>query len=342
MVLTETGKRKAATLLKCLDKTIVSELLKELSPEMIQQLTLEMAQIESSGRLNKKEEEKVVREFSKFLLRKRHDGGPDRGQRLNMRSFVDETLVNILDKEKVEEIQSQVKKLIEKRDPFEAIHSATVDELVLALEDESPEMVALILLELEPKKIREILLLMDRNLCRKVVWSMTKPPQLGRRVKENIASAVTKRLKGFGQETVVVAEKPKETLRNVALILSDTEKDLRAEVLDEINSHDEETAAMVRTLMITWEDIPTIADRSLQEGLRAVEIKKLSIAMYQADEEVTQKIRSNISARVIATLDEETMLMQEPLENEVLDARESVVDPLRKANEEGTLRRVKQ
>jgi hypothetical protein len=32
--------------------------------------------------------------------------------------------------------------------------------------------------------------------------------------------------------------------------------------------------------------------------------------------------------------------MQEPLEKEILDAREEVVNPLRDANESGTLRRV--
>jgi hypothetical protein len=37
-------------------------------------------------------------------------------------------------------------------------------------------------------------------------------------------------------------------------------------------------------------------------------------------------------------LDEEISLMQEPLEKEILDAREEVVVPLRDANEQGTLR----
>jgi hypothetical protein len=37
-------------------------------------------------------------------------------------------------------------------------------------------------------------------------------------------------------------------------------------------------------------------------------------------------------------LDEEASLMQEPLEKEILDAREEVVGPLREANEEGKLR----
>jgi flagellar motor switch protein FliG len=69
-----------------------------------------------------------------------------------------------------------------------------------------------------------------------------------------------------------------------------------------------------------------------------VESGKLAVALYGADEEIAQKIRSNISERAVTMLDEEASLMQEPLEKEVLDAREEVVNPLREANEEGKLR----
>jgi flagellar motor switch protein FliG len=62
------------------------------------------------------------------------------------------------------------------------------------------------------------------------------------------------------------------------------------------------------------------------------------VALYGADEEILQKIRSNISERAAAMLDEEAGLIQEPLKNEILDAREEVVKPLREANEQGKLR----
>ncbi len=78
----------------------------------------------------------------------------------------------------------------------------------------------------------------------------------------------------------------------------------------------------------------------MQEALRAVEPGRLAVALYGADEDVVQKIRSNISERAAAMLDEEISLMQEPLEKEVLNAREEVVGPLRDANEQGTLRMI--
>jgi flagellar motor switch protein FliG len=167
---------------------------------------------------------------------------------------------------------------------------------------------------------------------------MTNPEQMGSGVKQRIASTIAERLKSFEGE--ILAEKPEQTLRKLAVVLSGLQHDLRDQLLDEIGKHDEEIGSKVRALMITWEDILSIADRSLQEVLRSVDSGKLALALYGADEEIVQKIRSNISERAVAMLDEETSLMQEPLEEEVLDAREELVGLLRDANQEGKLRMI--
>ncbi len=336
MAATATSKQKAAMLLMNLDSATATEMLKELGAEEIEQIAVEMAQINASGTRDEKKQDEIVREFC-ISLRK----GQSQSQRLNVQRFLNETLVEILDKEKVEEIQSKVRKATRHSDIFEPIRSASGDELALALEGEHPQTVATVLLALEPKKVQEVLPLLDKDFCCKVAWKMAKPAQITAGVKQQMASTVGERLKSFKGETVITA-KPEKTLRELAIVLSDVEQELRNQILDDIKERDKETATMVRNLMMTWEDIPSIADRSLQEALRAVDAKKLAIALYQADEEIAQKIRANISERAAAGVEEEMSLMQEPLEKEILDAREEVVDPLRKANEEGTLRRTKQ
>ena len=334
MALTEVSKHKTATLLMNLDSTTISKLLKGFPSEVIQQLAVEMAQINASGRRNKKEEMEIVREFCGALQKK---GGES--QIFSLRSFLNKTLVNLLGKERAEEIQSCVKETTERKDHFEPMQLATADELVLALRNESPATIARVLSELQPGKAGEILSLLDREICSEIVWNMTKPVQIRNRTKQRIASIVAQRLKSFKGETLT--EKPEETLRNLAIVLSDTQKTVRDQALDDVKEHDEETATMVRDLMITWEDIPSITDRSLQEAMRAIESSKFAMAMYGADEEIVQKIRSNLSQRAAAAIDEEISLMQEPLEEEILEAREEVVKPLREANEAGTLRRVR-
>jgi len=198
----------------------------------------------------------------------------------------------------------------------------------------------MVLSELETNKGQEVLSLLKEDIRLKAVGRMINLGSLGAEVKRRMAGMVSERLKRLEGSDVVLErpEKQEETLRKLAIVLSGLERELRDQLLNEIKEHDEEIASTVRKLMVVWEDIPKVADRSLQEILRTVDTAKLAVALYGADEEMVQKIRSNISERVQATLDEEASLMQEPLEKEVLDAREEVVVPLRSANEDGTLR----
>jgi len=323
------GKQKAAMLLMSLDAVTAAELLKGLDAEEIQEIAIELARIDPSERSDVKERAKVVQEFCNSLRKQQT-------QNFSMKGFLNETLVRVLGKDKAEQIQSQVKKATEKKDLFMDIRLASTDELLLALEGEHPQTIAAVLSELSPKKSQEVLSLLSEEARLKAVCRMTTPELVGAGVKQRMASMVSERLKSFKGETL--AEKPEQTLRKVAIVLSGLEKDLRDRLLGEISKRDGQTGKMVRHLMVTWEDIPSVADRSLQEALRGVDAKKLALALVKADEGIVQKIRSNISDRAMATVDEEASLMQEPLQKEVLDAREEVIRPLREANEEDKLR----
>jgi len=326
-----TGKQKAAMLLMSLDAATATELLKGLDSEEIQEIAMELARIDASKQGDARERAKVAQEFCSSLQQKQ-------SREFSMKTFLNEMLVSVLGEDSAEKIQSRVKKATGDKDLFVDIRLASTDELVLALEGEHPQTIAVILSELAPKKSQDVLSRLSEEARLKAVCRMVNPELVGSGVKQRIAFTFSERLESFKGETL--AEKPEQTLRKLAIVLSGLEKDLRDQLLDELNKHDEETSTMVRRLMITWEDIPSVADRSLQGALRTVEPSRLAVALYGADEDVVQKIRSNISERAVAMLDEETSLMQQPLEREVLDAREEVVGPLRDANEQGTLRMI--
>jgi len=335
MALTETKRHEAATLLMNLDTRTASELMQGITSETVEELAVEMARIHASGRRNKKEESRIIREFCSELQ------GDDGSQKFSMNSFLNDTLVNALGVEKAEEIQSQIKGKSGTEDIFRDIRLADTDQLVLALKDEHPQVAAVILSEMEPLKVQSILTLFDKEFCCKVVWKMAKPAILPNKVKKKMVTIVSGKMDGSEGETAVI-QKPKTVLRELAIVLSDVERGLRSEILDDIKQQDEETAAMIVNLMVTWEDLLSIADRSLQEALRSVETQKLAIALHGADEEITEKIHANLSERAVTALEEEKSLMQDPLEEEITEAREEIVRPLRQASEEGKLRRVQE
>jgi flagellar motor switch protein FliG len=332
MASTQTAAQKAALLLMSLDPQTASELLKGLSESQIESLTLEMARLQHDGKKLAQNKAAVAREFFTSL-----EAGQSAG--LSLGAFFGEALPRVIGEKKAEQLQHKVRTAAAKRNPFEFMNSATVDELALALAGECPQTIAVVLSEMQPRKAAELLPLLDKDTCFKAVWGMATPKTLNTKTRERMAAIICERLKALKGETVV--RKDKENLRNIAMMLSDTDRNLRNEAIESLKGQNADTGTTIMNLMVTWRDIPTIADRSLQEALRSVETKQLAIALYQAEEEILQKIRANISARAAESLDEEISLMQEPLEEEVMEAREQVVRPLRDANQEGTLRRVK-
>ena len=322
------GKRKAALLLMSLDARTAMELLKGLPHQDVQEIAIELAEIEGARVNVDGEQEKIVAEF--------RDSISGKGNKFSIKGFLREMLVNIVGEDKAQEIQSRIRELTSKRDPFAAIRSASTDELFLALDGKGPQTIAVVLSELEPKASQEILSMLDKDIQTKTVCKMTILDQVRPEVRRRIAVTVGEHLDALKGETL--PEKREQSLRKLAIMLGGLETEIRDRLLEEIGTQDEETCNTVRNLMVTWEDISMIADRSLQDILRTVNVSRLAMALYNADQSITGKIKSNISERAAETLEEEVSLMQEPMENEILEARDEIVKPLREANEQGKLR----
>lgn len=312
-----------------LDGVTAIELLKGRPPEEVQEIALMLAQVDASGQRDTKEEDKVAREFLDILEKRQ-------SQRFSIRKFLNEMLASVLGSSKAEEIKTQIVNTTQQKDPFIDIRSAMTDELVLALKGQHPQTIATVLGELSPQKGQEILELLDEETRAQAVFRMTSLENLRPEMKRRIAEMVDERLAQFKGE--VLPEGKEQTLRRLAVVLGGMKTQMRDELLEAITEKDDEIGTMVRNLMITWEDIPSIADRSLQECLRSVDAAKMAMALFEADPDIAKKLRSNISERAVGMLDEEISLMQEPMEEEVVEAREEIVRPLREANEAGTLR----
>jgi flagellar motor switch protein FliG len=153
-----------------------------------------------------------------------------------------------------------------------------------------------------------------------------------------IATIIRKRLDGLREAAGGEAAGPEGRLRRVAVLLRTVKTELRDSLIKAIGEQDANTATAVRDLMVLWEDIPQISDRSLQEVLRSVEARQLALALSGADPAIDQKIRANVSERARAAIAEESSLMKAPKAEEVEQARAAILGGLRELNTKGDLR----
>lgn len=329
----KSGKHKAALLLTNLDPGTAADLLKGQPQEVVEELAMELSRIDASGEAGKELALNTAKDFC-ATLRRAAVGN------LHIKSFIDTVLKGAAGKEKATEFKAQMQKAIYDKDPFIAIGSASAPQIMAALQDEPPQAIAMVLSNLPPKLGTEILARLDKEIANKTVWRMTKPGEISAKTMHRIGEMVCKKLVDLTSEEGIPFEEtlPKDILRKVAIVLSGLSKEKRDVLMESIQSNDENIAKTVKALMVTWEDIIKIEDRSLQESLRKVDAGVLAKALFGADLVIAEKIRSNISQRASEMVDEETALMSEPRKKEIIEARETVVNPLREANEAEELR----
>lgn len=324
-----TGKQKAAILLTCLDASIASELLSDLPPETVQDIAVEMAYVEATGTGGGRQSLEVAQQFCNSLR-----GGT--GFHLN--SFMQEMLKNTMGQARAQEVQTQIKDLLRKRDPFISIRSADAKTIAAGLEGEHPQAAAVVLSELPAKKSSEVLGLLGEGIRFSAIARMASCESVSPEAKARIADMVSKRIESIaGQKGKAAAATPEQSLRKVAIILRNLAKEVRDGLLSAIAEKDSEAGGKISNLMVIWEDIPQVGDRSLQEALRSVDTSKLALALFKAEQVIIDKVKSNISERASATLDEEASLMSSPKKEDIESARTEIVQALRDINEKGEL-----
>jgi len=327
---TLTGKQKAAMLLMSLDAGTAAELLRDVGAETVRELAVELAYLDAAGYRSSQQSAEIARQFVNSLRSE-----PE----FHIKSFLKEMLENTIGAEKAQQVQTQIQDLLKRRDPFIAIRSIDSQRLASVLENEHPQAVAVVLSELQAKKSSEVLGLLGEGIRLSAVGRMTSCEAVTTEARSRIAETVCRRLEAVaaGGEGGAVQARPEQSLRKVAVILRNLGKELRDGLVGAIKEKDGQAGEMVGKLMIVWEDIPQITDRSLQGGLRGIDAQKLALALVKADDAISKKIRSNISERAAAAIEEEASLMSAPRKKDIEEAREGIVQILREMNEKGEL-----
>jgi flagellar motor switch protein FliG len=317
-------------LLMGLDAPTAGELLKGMDSATVQELALELAYLDASGYRESKESIELARDFCNYLRS---------GEGFQFKRFLEEMLKNAVGGEKAQQIQREIINLLQKRDPFMSIRSIGAEVLAKAMENEHPQAIGVVLSELDARKSSEVLSRLGEGMRLSVISRMTAKETVGVEAKLRIAKMISDRLKAQTGAAGTAAAQPaaEQSLRKVAIILRNLTKELRDGMLGAIREKDSAAADKVAELMIIWEDIPLVTDRSIQQALRGIDAKKLALALTNADATIKQKIRSNISERANASVDEETSLMRAPQKDDIAASREEIVKIIREMNVKGEL-----
>jgi flagellar motor switch protein FliG len=215
-------------------------------------------------------------------------------------------------------------------------HPATpnLDRLSLALSDEHPRTVALILDQMAPDRAGEVLKRLHPEMRRLVSVQLGKEVIVSQDLVFRIIRTVLTKCR-------TLAEAPPASTVNrfkrMAEMLRRLEKPDRMEVLAALEQNDAQTATQVKEYLYSFEDMLIIEDRSMQKLLAEIDSKSLASALKGASEDIKEKVRSNLSKRARETLNEEMELLGAIAPPTIQQAQKAVVEVIQRLDSAGEL-----
>jgi flagellar motor switch protein FliG len=324
--MTLTGKQKAAMLLMSLDAATAAELVKGLDDDVVEELAVELSCLDAADFKSSSKSSRIVRQFHHSL---------EAEETFQLNGFLGVVLTSTVGKEKAGQIQTQIQDILCNRDPFLSICSVDARTLALVLQNEHPQTIAIVLSELPAAKRLDVLGFLDGSIRVSVIGRMSDCGAMTAEAKAIAAEEVSARLNAIA---IYSTGRPfptwsQQSLRKVALIVRQFDKEIRDGLLDAISDKDRRAGELVAELMVIWADVPQISDGSLQEALSRIDANIIALAVHKADEEIANKIKSVLSELAVTAFDEQASLMSAPGDEDIEKAREQIVGILRQMND---------
>lgn len=316
------GKMKAAVLLVSMDRDRSAAILKYLDPEMIEELTREIAHLDL---VDTKQRGEVIEEFYNLALARQYlkQGGIGYARALLERALPPVEAEKIL-----QLVEHQVSRL-----PFSFLAKTDSANLMTFIQDEHPQTIALILSHLSPQKASEILARLPAAKQMEVASRIAGMDNTNPEVIKEVEQGLEMRLSGIVSQTFQKAGGVEALAEMLNLADRATEKG----ILEALEANNPDLVEQIRRLMFVFEDILLVNDKGIQSVLKEIESEDLALALKTATPELRDKIFRNMSERAAQLIKEDMEFMGPVRVSDVEVAQQKIVDVVRRLEDAGEI-----
>lgn len=313
-----TNKNKAAMVIISLGPERAAKLYRYLKDEEIEQLTIEVASIQSA---DSDKIQQTVTEFYELCLAQAYiaDGGID---------YAREVLDKAFGSSKAMQLISRITDSLHAHS-FEFLKKADPKHLLSFIQYEHPQTIALILLYTTSEQAAAILSELPRDKQIEVALRIATMDRTSPEVIKEVENILEKKL-----STVVSANFTEiGGVKSIAEILNRVDRSTEKFILDELNKMNPDLSEEVKRRLFVFEDIVYIDSRGIQRFLRDVNTKELVVALKGANKDVAEVIMSNMTKRMQDTIKEEMEFLGPIRMSEVEEAQQKIVQVIRRLEE---------
>jgi len=314
--------KKAATVVLSLGVENASEVFKYLHEDEIEKLTTEIATMES---LSADVVESTMEEFYNLCLAQTYitEGGIEYARAILEKSLGVAAATNILNK---------IAKSLQVK-AFDFIYKIDSKQLLIILQNEHPQTIALILSYCTPDQASSILSELPRDVQIDVVERIATMESTSPEVIRDVERLVERKL--LMSESVDMAEIGGKKF--IATVLNSIDRGTEKFILEELNKKDPVLSEEIRNCMFVFEDIVSLDSMDIQRLLQNIDTGDLLIALKGASKEIVDAFYENMSVRMRETMEEESKYLRGVRLSDVEDRQQKIVQLARTLAEAGEI-----
>jgi len=320
--MSDAGVMRSAVLMLALGADEAAEVMKFLSPKEVQKLGSAMATMKSVGR------EQVETVVTEFLT----EAGLSSEFGLDSDEYIRSVLTKALGEDKASGLLNRI---LQSRDASGIESLKWMDALTVSefIKNEHPQIIATILVHLEPDQASEIIGYFPERMRQDVMLRIATLDGVKPVALRELNDVMTKLL--TGNENL-----KKQTMGGIkvaANIMNFMNGDNEAVVMEGLKNYDDDMAQKIMDEMFVFDNIIDIDDKGIQVILREVQSEMLIVALKGTTEEMRDKIFKNMSSRA-AEMMREDLESKGPVKlSEVESQQKQILQIVRRLSDEGQI-----
>ena len=318
-----TGLQKAAAVIVALGADKASLIYQHMDPEDVETVTLEVARL---GFLSMDVSEAVLTEFYQMCMMNKavSEGGLEYARSVLEKAFGNATAATLL---------SKITKSLKSRE-FAFLNKANYKDLFAILQNERPQIIALVLSYVTPDRAAGVLEQLEGQQQIHVVENMALMDSASPAYVKLVETEMQRRFENIFQSDANVKV---GGIDFVASVMNNLDRASEKSIFDGLSVVNETLAEDIRKRMFVFEDIVTMDDRSVQRFLRDCDNKDVVMALKAANEEVSNKLFANMSTRMAASIRDDLEITTNVRMKDVGEAQQRIVDVIRKLEDQGEI-----
>ncbi|MFC3095048.1 flagellar motor switch protein FliG [Alteromonas sediminis] len=316
------GVEKAAILLLSLSEEDAAQILKHLEPKQVQKLGSEMAKVDDMTQT------KITAVHKHFI---------DEIQNYSTigfqsQDFVKRALTAALGEDKAANLIDQIM-MGSGAKGLDSLKWMDSKQVASIIRNEHPQIQTIVLSYLEPEQSAEILSQFPEKVRLDLLMRVANLEEVQPAALQELNEIMEKQFAGqAGTQAAKMGG-----LKSAADIMNYLDTNIEGQLMDAIREQDEEMSQQIQDLMFVFDNLVDVDDRGIQAILREVQQEALLKAIKGADEELKNKITSNMSKRAAEMLLDDLEAMGPVRVSEVETSQKEILSVARRLADSGEI-----